>query len=64
VVAEVKIIITRPGKWRGNKMRPVKPIRIKGTDWGISHGALSVYDKNATAILSLGEGEWRKVRRG
>jgi hypothetical protein len=61
----MKIIINRPGKWRGSKMRPSKPIRIKGYEWNTgTGGTVTVFDKNGLAILSLGEGEWTRVRRG
>jgi hypothetical protein len=59
------IIIDRPEKWRNGKDRPRKPYKIsKGRDWGLSQGAVTVYDKRGESILSLSEGMWTKVRRG
>jgi hypothetical protein len=64
VVAEV-IIIQRHARWRGGKARPRKPYRIKGSDWATdAAGGITVYRKNGDAIISLADGEWRKVRRG
>lgn len=63
-MAEV-IIIDRPREWRNNKLRSRKPYKIKGSDWHTgSGGDVTVYRKNGDPVISLSEGEWRKVRRG
>lgn len=60
------VIVGIPPRWRSDKERPRKPIRVKGGRTWTCHvgGALTVYNTRGEKIRSLADGEWTDVRLG